>query len=110
MLQKKLFGGLVVALFFVCTTPVWAFMRLDLDGLKVDEEVIGKAVSETEMDGIRGAHLINDLASLVKNLYALKGTTSTEITPSGTTITKLGNNNNHTTMLTRPPLPHRTLK
>jgi hypothetical protein len=106
MLQKKLFVGLVVVFFFICVTPVWAFMRLDLDRLEVGGEVIGKVISETEMEGMRGAYLINNLVSLATNLYALKGTPPTKLTPSGTTITNLGNNNNNVILsINQTPTP-----
>ena len=94
MSRKKLFVGLVAVLFFISATPVWAFMRLDVDRLEVGGEIIGKAVSETEMEGMRGAYLINNLISLAQNLYTLKGTTPTVVTSSGTAITNFGNSNN----------------
>jgi hypothetical protein len=94
MSRKKLFAGLMAVFFFVCATPVWAFMGFDADGLEVGGEVIGKVVSETEMQDMRGAYLINNLVSLAQSLYALKGTTATEIISTGTTVTNFGNSNN----------------
>lgn len=94
MSRKNLFVGLVAVLFFISATPVWAFMRLDVEGLEVGGDVIGEVVSETEMEGTRGAYLINNLASLAQSLYALKGTPPTVVNSSGNTLTNFGNNNN----------------
>jgi hypothetical protein len=103
MSRRKLFAGLVAVLFIISATSAWAF---DVGRLEVGEEVIGKAVTETEMDGMRGAYLVSNLLSLAQSLYALKGTAPTEVTSTGTTLTNFGNSNTNTILkVNQTPAP-----
>jgi hypothetical protein len=102
MLGRKFLLISLVVLTVIGTTPTWAFIKLGGDQLELDGEVLGEAVSETEMEGMRGTYLGFNFSVLFDGFWDTLGNYNANL------IANTNAGSGSTTATTNPSLPPNT--